>query len=254
MIHQTAIVSSDATIGSNIRVGPFAVIEAGAEIGNDCIIGARAHIKTWTRIGSGNIILEGAVLGGAPQHTAYQGEETWLIIGDGNRIGEFATLHRGTSETGKTVIGNRNYIMGYAHIGHDCRVGNHCILTNYAGLAGHCALEDRVILGAYAGLHQFVRVGEMAMVAAGAKLGKDLVPYIIAQGYPATPKSVNMVGLDRNGVDEKGRTLIRKIFKIMFRSGRSVPEALDEIKNLGDDPRAHHFIEFVNESKRGICR
>jgi UDP-N-acetylglucosamine acyltransferase len=252
-IHPTALVSSDAEIGNEVVVGPFAIVEAQTVIGDGCVLAARSHVKTWTRLGTGNRVSEGAVLGGEPQHLGYQGEETWLEIGDGNFIGEYVTIHRGTAETGKTVLGSNCYLMGYTHVGHDCRIGNKVILTNYTGVAGHCRIDDAAIFGAYAGTHQFVRVGTMAMVGAGAKLGKDLVPYTIAQGYPARPKAINLVGLERNQVEEGSRNRLRKAFKILFRSGRTLPEALTELEALSDDPHVRHLVEFVRESKRGIC-
>lgn len=253
MIHPTSIVDSGAHIAPDADIGPFAVVEADTTIGEGCRLAARTHVKRWTRLGARNTVLEGAILGGPPQHTSYKGEETWLEIGDDNVIGEYVTLHRGTSILGKTVIGNGNYFMGYSHIGHDCRVGNGVILTSYAGVAGHCTLEDKALLGAYAGVHQFVRVGTMAMLGAGAKVGQDIVPYIIVQGYPARPKTVNLIGLQRNGVLEPSRNLIRKMYKILFQSGLSLPESLRRLRDLPDDPVVRNTIEFIEGSKRGVC-
>lgn len=253
MIHSTALVHPQAQIGKDVTVGPFSIIEEGTVIGDGCRLAARSHLKQWTRIGKGNTLLEGTILGGAPQHVSYKGEETWLVIGDDNHFGEYVTIHRGTSISGKTVIGNGNYIMGYSHVGHDCRIGNGCVLTNYAGVAGHCTIEDKAILGAYAGLHQFVRVGSMAMVAAGAKVGQDVVPFIIVQGYPAKPVTVNMVGLQRNGISEEERIQIRRLFRILFRSGKSLEQALSEIDALETSKTAVQMIEFIKSSDRGIC-
>lgn len=253
MIHTTALVHDKAEIGRDVTIGPFAVIEAGAIIGDGCLLGARTHVKTWTRLGRENRVAEGAILGGAPQHVSYQGEETWLEVGDRNFIGEYVTLHRGTTIRGKTVIGDENYFMGYSHVGHDCLVGSRCVFTSYSALAGHCEMEDRAILGAYAGVHQFTRIGTMAMLGAGAKIGQDLVPYVIAQGYPARPKMVNMVGLQRNDVPEDQRILIRKMFKILFRKGGTVGQAVERLKTLGDAPVVSHMIEFIEKSERGIC-
>ena len=253
MIHQTAIVDKKAEIGANVEIGPFAIVEAGTIIGESCLIGARAHVKTWTRLGSGNKIQEGAILGGAPQHASYKGEETWLEIGDENFIGEYVTLHRGTSYSGKTVIGNKNYIMGYSHIGHDCRISDSCVFTNYAGVAGHCTIEAKAILGAYAGLHQFTRVGTMAMVGAGTKIGQDVVPYMIAQGYPGRHMMVNMVGMERNNISSEDRSLVRKMFRVLFRSGLTKENALDKLRELPNARVVSDVIEFIENSERGIC-
>jgi len=253
VIHKTAIIDPDAQIGANVSVGPFAIIESGTIIGDNNEIGARSHIKTWTRIGNGNRILEGAILGGSPQHISYKGEETWLKIGHENYIGEYVTIHRGTSISGKTIIGEKNYIMGYSHIGHDCRVGSSCVFTSYSGVAGHCEIEDRALLGAYAGLHQFTRVGTMAMIGAGSKVGQDVVPYVIVQGFPARPRTVNSIGLQRNKMPEDQRSLVKKMFKILFRSGLSTDNALLQIKELPENPVVSHMIEFIEGSDRGIC-
>lgn len=253
MIHSTAIVHPRAQVGNEVKIGPFAIIEEDTVIGDGCELAARTHLKRWTRIGKRNTLLEGTVLGGAPQHISYKGEETWLIIGDDNHFGEYVTIHRASTTSSKTVIGDANYFMGYSHAGHDCRIGNDCVFTNYAGIAGYCTIEDKAIFGAYAGLHQFVRVGTMAMVAAGAKVGQDVVPYVIVQGYPAKPMTVNMVGLQRNGISETERNQIRKLFRILFRSGKTLEESIREIEALDSTGASLRMIEFIKGSERGIC-
>ena len=253
MIHQTAVIDPEAQLGRDVTVGPFAIVEKETVIGDGCILEARSHVKRWTSLGSGNRLCEGAILGGTPQHLGYKGEETWLRIGDNNYFGEYCTIHRGSTITGKTVVGSDNYFMGYTHAGHDCRIGNRCVMTAYSGLAGHTILEDRVIMGAYAGTHQFVRIGTMCMAGAGSLIGMDLVPYMIYQGYPAKPMSVNLVGLRRNDVPEPTRNLIRRVFRILFRSDRPLAEKIEQVRALGDVPEVRRVIEFIEKSERGIA-
>ncbi len=253
-LHNTAIVDADARIGADVEVGPRAVIEGGVRIGDRCRIGAGVVIKSGTTLGEDNVIREYAVLGGDPQHQQYQGAPTSLRIGSGNMIGEFVTFHRAFEEGGETVVGDGNYFMTCSHVGHDCRVGNQCVLTNYASLGGHSVIEDRVIFSGYAAVHQFVRVGTMAMLAGGTLVAKDVVPYMTYLGVPGVPVSVNLVGLKRNGVSEQARTQVRRVFRILFKSGLSVPEALKKIREeveLSDEVR--HILEFVEESRRGIA-
>ncbi len=252
--HSTAIVSAKAIIGNGVTIGPNAVIEDAAVIGDRCRIGAGAVVKSNTTLGADCVLKEYAVLGGDPQHQGWKGEPTYLRIGDGNFIGEFVTMHRAYTAEGATEIGNNNYFMGYSHVGHDCKIGNHCVVTNYAGLAGFVQLEDRAWLGAYAGIHQFTRIGSLAMIGGGGKIGKDAVPFMIYQGMPAGAASANVVGMKRNGVSEEARMAIRKVFKILFRSSLGVSEACEKIQNeLPMLTEVEHILRFIKESDRGIA-
>lgn len=253
-IHPSAIIHSDAQVGDDVQIGPNVLIERDVTIGDRCRISQGAVIKRWTQLGDDNYVKEYAVLGGDPQHLSYRGQETHLKIGRGNMIGEFATLNRASEDGGATVVGDENYIMAYAHIGHDCRVGNKCILTNFAGMAGFSTLDDHALMGGYAALHQFVRVGCMAMIGGGAKIGKDALPYMIYQGMPAEPKSVNLVGMRRHGVPEESRKQIRRAYKILFREGLSVTDAVARIRtDLEMVPEIEQIVTFIENSPRGIA-
>src|SRR5579884_672521 len=158
-IHPTAVVSAEADLGEDVQVGPYVVIEGEVRIGAGCVLRPGAHLIGPLTMGCHNTVFSGAVLGEQPQHLRYAGEPTRLVIGDYNIIREHVTIHRGTTHSWETRIGNYNFLMAHSHIAHDCRIGNHCIITNGALLAGHCVLEDNVYLSGNCALHQFVRVG-----------------------------------------------------------------------------------------------
>ncbi len=251
--HPSATISSEAVIGDDVEIGPNAVIEKGARIGDRCRIRTGAVVKSNTSVGADCVVKEYAVLGGDPQHQGWKGEPTYLRIGQGNYIGEYVSMHRAYTPEGATVVGDQNYFMAYSHVGHDCLIGNHCVVTNYAGLAGHVQLEDRAWLAAYAGIHQFVRIGALAMLGGGAKIGKDAVPYMTYLGMPARAISPNLLGMQRNGVPKEARQAVRKAYKILFRSSNSISEACRIIRSeLPQWPEIKHILSFIEKSERGI--
>jgi len=255
MIHPTAIVSEDAELGEGVEVGPFAVVESGARIGAGTRIGPHAVIHESVRMGERNIVRAGAVLGGDPQSVGFDREGTFVRIGEGNMVGEYVTIHRATAPGGATMIGDGCYLMSYSHIGHDCFLGDGVVLTNYAGLAGHVELHDRVLLGAYAGVHQFCRVGTLAMLSAGSRLGKDVAPYIIVQGYPAVPVATNVVGMRRAGIPSERRDAVKKLFKIFFRRGLTTERAIEAArKDVPPCEEKDRFLEFLSGTERGLCK
>ncbi|MCW8804670.1 MAG: acyl-ACP--UDP-N-acetylglucosamine O-acyltransferase, partial [Ignavibacteriaceae bacterium] len=184
-MHPTAIVNPNAKLGENIVIGPYAIIEDDVEIGNDCVIGAHAVIYSGARLGNRVKIFQGTSVANLPQDLKFAGEPTLFIIGDDTVVREFATLHRGTLETGKSQIGRNCLLMAYSHIPHDCVVGDNCIIANAVQIGGHSHIEDWVIIGGLAGLHQFSRVGEHSMIAGAAKVTQDVPPYILAVNNPA---------------------------------------------------------------------
>jgi len=208
-IHPTAIVDPGAELGLDVEVGPFCVVEGETVIGDRTVIEARSMVRRWTTLGTDNLLLPGAVLGGDPQHLDYRGQRTALRIGHHNRFGEYVTIHRASREDSLTEVGDHNYLMGYCHIGHDCRVGNHVVMTNYAGLAGFGVVEDWVLLAAFSGKHQGVRIGTMAMLGAGALAGEVVSPYLIVQGVPARPRGLNTIGMQRRGVSAEARQALK---------------------------------------------
>ncbi len=254
-IHPTAVVEPQAELGADVVVGPHAVIENGAKVGDRCVLEYGAAVRRWTELGADNRLLPGAVLGGAPQHLAYQGEETHLRVGHGNVFGEYVTIHRASRPDSVTVIGDGNYFMAYSHVGHDCQVGNGVVMTNYAGLAGHCIIEDHALIAAYAGTHQGVRVGTMAMLGGGALCGQDVLPYLIVQGIPAQPRGLNVIGMQRRGVSDEVRRAMHQIYQILFMQRLSLPNAVARIRHeVPDLPEVRHVLAFIEASKRGIAR
>lgn len=256
MIHATAIVHPGARIGAAVEIGPYAVIGEHVVIGAGTTIGPHTVIEGWTEIGEQNRIYQFASVGANPQDLKFHGEQSYLRIGDRNQIREFVTLHRGTEDGGgETVIGSDNLFMAYTHVAHDCRVGNHVILANCATLAGHVMVEDHAILGGLSAVHQFTRIGTHAMISGGAMVNQDITPFTIAQGDRAQPVGINLVGLKRRGFDEPTVRAIKNAYKLIFRSGLRMEEAMEQLTaEAVKVPELMVFVNFIKESERGIAR
>lgn len=255
-VHSTAIVDPAAELQPGVEIGPYSVVEGDVTIGANTRLGAHVVVHDGSRIGADNVIKTGAVIGMKPQDLKYKGERTELIVGDGNEIGEYSTLSLGTEVgRGVTRIGHRNYLMTMSHVGHDCIVGDEVILTNHVALAGMSIVEDNAVLGGYAGVRQFVRVGRFAMVGAMAKVVADVPPYIVADGQPARPRTVNNVGLTRHGVDRERRSELRAMFRLLFRSKLTLEDAIAAIEaEVAPSEEREHLLRFLGEARRGICR
>jgi UDP-N-acetylglucosamine acyltransferase len=256
MIHSTAIVHSAARIDQEVEIGPYAVIGEHVSIAAGTNVGPHAVIEGWTEIGRDNRIFQFASVGAIPQDLKFHGEQSYLRIGDRNTFREFVTIHRGTEGGGgETVIGNDNLFMAYSHVAHDCRVGNRVILANCATLAGHVTVDDDAILGGLSGVHQFSRIGCHVMISGGAIVTQDIPPYTIAQGDRAKTVGINVVGLKRRGFSEAAIRSIKQAYKLMFRSGLRMEEALGQISSdLGESPELTVFLDFIRNSQRGIAR
>jgi UDP-N-acetylglucosamine acyltransferase len=253
-IHKSAIVSSKAKIGKNVKIGPWCIIEDNVTIGDNCRLWQNVYIAGGTIIGRDNIIHMGAVLGHEPQHLQYKGEETGLKIGDGNTIREYVTVHRSFVKGESTVIGNKNYFMGFAHIAHDCKVGNEIVMCNTVLLGGHAEVEDKVFIGGGAAAHQFARIGTMTMVGGLTRVVQDVMPYTLVE-CDAEICGLNVVGLRRSGLGEQAKKQIKEVYKIFYHSGLNTTNALKEIKKIPSlTEEALHMIEFVERSKRGLCK
>ncbi len=255
MIHETAIIDSGARIDPSAEIGPYVVIGSDVQIGAGTVVGPHVVIDQNTIIGENNTIHQGAAIGGPPQDLSFKGQKTWVRIGNGNTIREFVTIHRATKEEGATTIGDNNYIMAYAHFGHDVQVGNHCILCNNIGLAGHVTIGDRAVISALVGVHQFSRIGSMVMIGGLARINQDVLPYTLIEGNPASTHGLNVVGLRRNGVDAAARRELKAAYKILCRSGLSTEKALvriaAEVKSVDEVRR---LVDFVNGTKRGFIK
>ena len=257
MIHETAIVHPGARIGSGVQIGPYSVVGEHVEIGEGTVIGAHAVITGHTRIGARNRILHHVSLGEIPQDKKYAGEQTRLEIGDDNVIREFCTFNIGTAQDlGYTRLGNRNWIMAYVHLAHDCEVGNDTILANCVQLAGHVQIGDFAILGGFTGVHQFCRVGAHAITGVGSVVLADVPPYVLAMGNTAQPHGVNSEGLKRRGFSARVIREIRTAYKSLYRSGLKLDEARDAIARQAKDcPELDMLVQFLATcSKRSVVR
>jgi len=256
LIHQTAIIDPSARIASGVSIGPWTIIGPNVEIGENTWIGPHVVIQGPTKIGKNNRIFQFASLGEIPQDLKFHGEETYLEIGDRNTIREFCTFNRGTAHDKLvTKIGSDNLFMAYVHIAHDCVVGNHVIFANNASLAGHVVIEDFVMLGGFSGVLQFCRVGKYGFASMGSMIDKDIPPFVKVSGYYAKPFGLNSIGLTRRGFQPETIRQLRQAYKIIYRQGLTVKEALKSLESLlSDCAEVQLLIEFISASTRGIVR
>jgi len=254
-IHAGAVISPSAKIGDNVTIGPYTVIGDEVVIGDGSIIGPHVVIAKWTTLGKECRIFQFASVGAEPQDLKFKGEKSFTIIGDRTVIREGATIHRATGEGNETRIGSDCLLMAYIHVAHNCVLGNHVIMSNLASCSGHAIVEDRVVIGGMAGVHQFVKIGRNAMVGGMSKLVQDVVPYTLVDGHPAKVVGLNNVGISRAGIPLESRRLIKKAYKILYRSGLSLAEAIAVIEQEVDScEEVEHFLRFLRNAERGICR
>ena len=254
-IHETAVISPNARIAKNVEIGPYSVIGDHVEIGEGTRIGPHVVIHGWTSIGKDCRIFQFASIGEEPQDLKFKGEKSYTFIGDRTTIREGATIHRATGEENETRIGNDCLLMALTHVAHNCILGNHVIMSNLASAAGHAIIEDRAVIGGMAGVHQFVKIGRNAMVGGMAKLVQDVVPYTIVDGHPAKVVGLNSVGISRAGIPLESRRNIKKAYKILYRSGLNLTEAIAVIEQEVDScEEVEHFLRFLRNAERGICR
>lgn len=252
-IHPTAIVDPKSKLGNNLIVGPYAIIEADVEIGDDCSIGPHAVIYNGARIGNGVKISQGASIANLPQDLKFSGEPTLFIVGDNTVIREFATLHRGTKETGKSQVGKNCLLMAYTHVAHDCVVGNNCIIANAVQIGGHAHIEDWVIIGGSTPVHQFSLIGEHCMVAGGIRITQDVPPFILTAHFPASYAGLNVIGLRRRGFNPEDIQILKEAYGYIYSKSLNVSQAVEVIKEkFGDNIYAQKIINFLSKSKRGI--
>ena len=256
MIDPRAVVSPQADIAAGVEIGPFTVIGPDVSIGSGTWIGPHAVVNGPARIGSDNKIFQFASLGEVPQDKKYKGEVTRLEVGDRNVFREFVTINRGTVQGGGvTRIGNDNLFMAYAHVAHDCQIGNQTVLANVATLGGHVEIGDFAFLGGLAAVHQFTKLGESCFIANNTAVTRDVPPYVMAVGQPAEPHSVNIVGLERRGFTEEQLRNIRRAYRVLYRSGLKLKEALDELDKAAEtQAEIRPFVEFIRQSSRSIVR
>jgi len=255
-VHPTAVIHPEAELDEGVKVGPFAVIGGKVRIGRGTSVGPHTVIEGVTSIGEGCFIHQAVSIGAPPQDTKYSGEETKVIIGRGCIIREFVTINKATSHGGgKTVLGDECFIMAYAHIAHDCIVGDKVVMANAATLAGHIVIEEHAIIGGLVAIHQFAKVGAYSMIGGTSAITHDVPPYMIAVGNRAKLYGLNSVGLKRHGFSPEDIKSLKVTYKILFRSGLTLKEAMDKVRaEVATSTYIEHLLEFIESSKRGICR
>ena len=260
-IHPTAIVDPRASLGEGTTVGAYSIIGPDVVLGKNNVVGPHVVIEGITKAGDGNHFFQFCSVGSRPQDLKYKGEASELHIGDGNIIREYVTLQPGTEGGGMlTRIGSRNLFMANCHVGHDCTVGDRCIFANSAGLAGHVTVGNGVVVGGLCGIHQFVRLGDVAMLGAGSMVTEDIPPYCMAQGDRAKIMGLNRVGLERNGASADDLRSVRAVYSALFglgrggKSGSTFQERVVAARtHVGESPWARAFVDFLDHSSRGIA-
>ncbi len=253
LIHPTAVIHPGAELHPTVQVGPYAVIGEGVKVGPETAIGAHVVLEGLTEIGARNQIFPGAAIGLEPQDLKYDGSSTWVKIGDGNRIREYVTINRATRAGEATLIGNNNLLTAYVHVAHNCAIEDSVVIANAVSLAGHIHIESRAVIGGMVGIHQFVHIGKLAMVGAMSRIDRDVPPYMLVEGSPTRVRSLNLVGLKRAGMTEvdQGQVFqtIKKAFRILYRSGLPLNQALEQLDMLQDNEHLQHLRRFLQLSQ-----
>ncbi len=255
MIHPTAIVHSKAEVGRDCEIGPYCVLGENVVLGARCRLHSHVVIDGHTRLGMENEIFPFASIGLKTQDLKWRGGITRTEIGDRNTFRESVTINSATSEGEITVVGSDNHILAYSHIAHNVVMGDHVIMSNVATLAGHVRVEDYAVVGGLAAVHQFCRIGKMSIIGGCSKVVQDVPPFMLADGNPAETRTINKVGMERNGISEESQSALRQAYKLLFREGLTIPNALARItQELPPVPELLHLIEFVRTSERGISK
>jgi len=255
MIHATTIVSPGADIHESVEIGPYTIIEDNVVIGEGTTIGSSIHIASGARIGKHVRVFHGAVIGSVPQDLKFEGEDSLAIIGDHTTIREYATINRGTSESGSSDIGEHCLIMAYAHVAHDCKIGNSVIMANSVNLAGHVHIEDYAIIGGVVPVHQFVKIGAHAMIGGGFRVPQDVCPFALVGGYPLRVIGLNLIGLRRRNFERDTIKKLGQVFKILFFSNLNTKQALARIRDeIEPVPEVNQIVTFVENSHRGMTK
>jgi UDP-N-acetylglucosamine acyltransferase len=253
-IHATAIIHPQSQLGANCEVGPYCVIGEHVVLGEGCRLLSHVVIDGHTKLGKRNEIFPFATIGLKTQDLKWKGGVTYTEIGDDNTIRENVTIHSATGDGEVTKIGSRNNILANSHIGHNVTLGNRVIIS-MAALAGHVIIEDCALVGGLAAVHQFCRIGKLAMIGGCSKVVQDVPPFMIADGNPAETRTINKVGLERNGVSEEAQAALKLAYRILFREGLTIPNALSKIeKGVPPLPEVQYLLDFVRGSERGISK
>lgn len=252
-IHTSAVIDADARIGDNVTIGAGVIIGPRCTVGDGCVINTRAILEENVRLGQEVKIGVGSVLGGLPQDLKFKGEETWVEVGDRTTIREYTTINRGTSQSFRTTVGSDCFLMTYVHLAHDCHVGNGVIISNGTQLAGHVTIEDKAIISGLCAIHQFGKIGRYCFIGGMARVNKDVPPYVKAVGNPIKLYGLNSIGLQRNGFSPETILELKKAYRLFFRSELNIAQALETArKELSMGPEVRAFVDFVEDSQRGV--
>ncbi len=253
-VHKTAIIGNNVTLGKDVKIGPYTIIRDNVTIGDNTQIDAHVLIGEMVTIGDACRVFHSAVVGEDNQDLKYDGEKTETIIGDRTTIREFTTIHRGTDDKWKTVVGSDCLLMAYSHVAHDVVVGDHVILANNATLAGHVTLGDYVIIGGLTAVHQFVKIGAHVMVGGCYRVIKDIPPFIRAAGEPMSFKGLNTIGLRRRGFKKEVLKELKHAYKLIYRSDYNVSDAVKKIQEEDNCKEVETILAFIENSDRGLIR
>jgi UDP-N-acetylglucosamine acyltransferase len=255
MIHPTAVIHPHAQLGAHCDIGPYCILGEHVVLGDGCKLHSHVVIDGHTTLGQGNEIFPFASIGLKTQDLKWKGGLTRTQIGDHNTFREYVTIHSATSEGETTVVGSHNHILAYCHIAHNVTLGHRVIMSNVATLAGHVTVEDGAIVGGLAAVHQFCRIGKMSIIGGCSKVVQDVPPFMLADGNPATTRTINKVGLERNGVSEEAQSALKQAYKILFRDGLTISNALIRIEaELPPLPEVRHLVQFARTSERGLSK
>ena len=256
LIHPTAVIEEGAEIGNNVSIGPYSVIGANVKLGDNNKIESHVVINGHTTLGENNHIFPFTAIGGAPQSVSYAGEPTEVRIGSNNVFHENITVHRGTMEdNGVTSIGDNNLFMAYVHITHDCQLGSHLLFSNNASLAGHAHVADYVVLAGYTLIHQFVNIGEHSFCGVNTYCVQDIPPFMLVSGNKAITHGINVRGLRRRGFTKEDTLDLKRAYKLIYRSGHTIKCALEELNSREwESEHVAVLADFIANSKRGIVR
>lgn len=253
-IAPTARIDPAASIAPGARIGEFCVVESDVAIGRDCVLEPYVYVKRWTTLGEGNAISAGTVLGTDPLDKNFTGKRSYLRIGNGNTIREHYTISRGTEPESVTEIGDGNYIMTSGHIAHNCKIGSNTVICSCALVAGYVEIEDHAFVSGGVVIHQFSKIGKLAMIGGNTRVNRDVPPFFLYTGFNVEPNGLNLVGLKRAGLDAAAIAALKKAYRLLYRSGLKLEEALRRIESEISTPETLHLVSFIRRSERGISR
>jgi UDP-N-acetylglucosamine acyltransferase len=255
MIHPTAVIHPKAEIGQDCEIGPYCIIGGNVKLDRGCKLHSHVVIDGHTEIGEANEIYPFSSIGLQTQDLKWKGGVTRTIIGDRNTFREYVTIHSATGDGEVTRVGSNNNLLAYTHVAHNSTLGNHIIMSNLASMAGHVTIEDEVVLGGMAAIHQFCRIGRLSIVGGCSKVVQDVAPFMLVDGNPGETRTVNRVGMERKGIAEDVQSALKQAYKILFREGLTIPNALARIEDeLPPSPELQHLVQFVRGSERGISK